>query len=199
MAICPHCQRENPVISAFCPACGGAMQEKDVPEMLKPVGPPAHPALMPMKWYKFLIYFSLPLSFIMNVLSLIDTIPLLKNFQPSDYLPGLADMVYIHSVIGIGITAITLLLILLAEIKLYKRQWPGVRLLLAMYLLQALYSVVMIVFLLTMATPTDVLAASIVAQLMSQFIVSGIGMIVMFLLNRTYFRKRKALFSSNDL
>lgn len=200
MAVCPHCHRENPVISLYCPACGGKMQEEG--ETAAFTAP--RPVILPkeqlgMKWYKFLLFFSLPLSFIMNLSSLIDTVPLLKSYRAEDYLPGLETLIYGNLIASAVLTVLLLGLTLLAEWNLFKFRWAGVKALLCCYGINALYALLMLVLMLAAPVEANSQAAQVVRSFVVQFSVSGIGMIVMFFLNRAYFRKRRALFQPENL
>lgn len=73
---CPHCGKESPENSAFCVHCGtqlGVAPPQPQPSPYQPQPPmyssPEH--YQPMKWYKFLIYFLLFASAVVNVLTAI--------------------------------------------------------------------------------------------------------------------------------
>ena len=90
---CPECGQEFEMQTEFCPACG------------KPMNPEAHriarkneaenSRLLPLKWYKFLIWFSIPLSILLLFIALYDTVSMLSSFDAALYKPELLQLVRI--------------------------------------------------------------------------------------------------------
>ena len=200
MAVCPHCHRENPVISAYCPACGGEMnlqQESAQPDSPRPVFIP-QPQLT-LKWHKFLIFFSLPMGFISNLISLFtEVMPMLKNYSPSDWLPGLEQVMHTYLTSTAVMTVLLLVLALYTEWNLFRFQWRGVKSLLFTYGLNALYALFLMVLMFSSPANSHPETAHIVREFLVQFGGTFLGTILMFFLNRTYYRKRRGLFQPSE-
>ncbi len=200
MAVCPHCHRENPVISAYCPACGGEMNLQQEPvhvDASRPVFTPA--PLLTLKWHKFLIFFSLPLGFISNLINLItEVLPMLKSYSPSDWLPGLEQVMHVHLIATAVMTVLLLGLTLYTEWNLFRFQWRGVKSLLFTYAFNALYFLFLVVLMLSAPVKDQPLTAQLLREFVVQFGSTCLGSILMFFLNRTYYRKRRGLFEPSE-
>ena len=138
--VCPKCHYESPMDADFCPACGAPMnehvldgQEKRLLREAAPLTNVSAAELLPMKWYKFLIYVSLPLSVILAVVSAVSGY---QQIQSLDTLGGLGlapeyavllpAVLYVDLAVGILLAP----LLIYTEILLVRRQWRGVQLLL---------------------------------------------------------------------
>jgi len=137
----------------------------------------------PMRWHKFLIFFSLPLSFILAIVHIFQGIGDLNAFSPSLYRPETVGLIRFALYADLVMNGVNLLLILLAEIHLVGQQWRGVHLLVALYLLESLYAVVSLVMLYR------------AGAMLSQPLLYIAGGLVMAFISLTYYRKRRALFS----
>ncbi len=85
---CRKCGKEMNDSDMFCPACGTPVIEGD-----GGIFPPTEENALPMKWYKFLIYFSLFAGAILSVISAFNGIASIKNY-PDVYelYPFLAEL-----------------------------------------------------------------------------------------------------------
>ncbi len=169
-------------MSPYCPACGAPMTEESVKREENLAANYMNAALMGMKWYKFLTFFSLPLSLVINAVTLLNSIKLLQGFDPGQYKPEYVEPLLLSLRVGLVMVIIMMLLIGVAEWGLVKRKKLGVRALIGMYGVQLVNGVFNAVLLGRMG-------------LLDFSTVTGIATAVMMLcLNIVYFRKRKALF-----
>lgn len=198
MAVCPQCKRENPLVTSYCPACGAPMTEEGVQRQQIARQNAQNVGLMGMKWYKFLMYFSLPVSILMNAFGLYDSIRSLQDFNPADYYESLAQLVRVELIGAVLLGTLVIVLAAVAEWGLVKRRWAGVQALLGSYLLNGLFALVMAVLVYTADVPSGGYEAIVVTSLGTQYISNLAAAAVMFFLNRTYFTKRKALFLPDE-
>lgn len=211
MPRCPHCNYDSQVISAFCPACGGAMQtpvpapmpahippqvQMPTPEEMPtqsnmatpPYGTPAYrPVPLGMGWLRFLVMFLLPLNIINGILTLIDLPQLLAQI-PSSQTPALL------SYGSIVLSVVQLALLGYALWGLFTQKWAGVQVLLLNYLINAAFSVVMIIVLLVTSGPSLIDPLNPVLVDIFAFLISVGVSIGMFFINLVYFRKRRGFF-----
>ena len=139
-----------------------------------------------MKWYKFLIYFSLFAGAVINVAS---GIPFLNG----SIYGGYADNVYsvfpaLKTVdVMYGIVALaTAVLCIVARFALAKYKKNGPALLLSIYAIGIVVSIVYFIAVKSIVTDIDLDTSSIVSSLVSS--------VVMIIINKIYFDKRKHLF-----
>ncbi len=179
--VCPVCHRESPVESDFCPACGAPMDEHVASGQKKA----AARALdnPPMKWHKFLTWFSLPLSLVVGIVSLISAWQDIQGFDPSLYKPEYLTLVKTVMRISLISEIVSLPLILGAEMFLLRMQWTGVRLLLALYVIQLVLAIVLLI--LGLRTPIDPVQTS----------AAVISSALMVVLNAVYYGKRRKMFA----
>lgn len=182
--VCPACGREFEMETEFCPACGAPMNEDTF--RIQKKNEKANAVLQPMKWYKFLIYFSIPLSIVLLVINLSGTVNMLKNFDPALYKPEMLSLVQMTLYIDLGCQSLLLPAILLTEIWLAKKQWKGVQGLWFVYVVQILYGIAGAVILAQM----DLDAMTVASTLLP-----GVGMAVRMMLEMKYFGKRRDMFS----
>ena len=182
--VCPACQREFEMETEFCPACGAPMNEDAF--RIHKKHEKANAVLQPMKWYKFLIYFSIPLSLVLLVINLSGTVNMLKNFDPALYKPEMLSLVQMTLYIDLGCQSLLLPAMLLTEIWLAKKQWKGVQGLWFIYGLQILYAIAGTAVLAQM----DLDVMTVVSTLLP-----GVGMAVRMALEMKYFGKRRDIFS----
>ena len=178
--VCPVCHRESPVESDYCPACGAPMDEHVASGQKKAAARAMDNP--PMKWHKFLTWFSLPLSLVVGVVTLIGAWQDLNSFDPSLYIPEYVDLVKTVMRVSLISEIVILPLILCAEIFLVRMQWTGVRLLLALYAIQMISSIVLLF--LALRTPVDHIQA----------VSSVLGSAVILVLSGIYYRKRRKMF-----
>lgn len=209
MPRCPHCNFESTVISAFCPACGGAMQAPDaaleqqettIPyESAAPYGAPAaRPVFrqntLGMGWLRFLAMFLLPLNIINGILSLLDlpdTIARFRSPEISAFLTQPEKILFFASVI---LSVVQVPLLCFALWGLYTQRWKGVQALLVNYAINALYAVAMAIVFFTLPGNDTASLNSTVATLAISMVGSAVAMIVLFFANRVYFLKRRGFF-----
>ena len=177
---CPECGQEFEMQTEYCPACG------------KPMNPEAYriakkneainSRLLPLKWYKFLIWFSIPLSIVLMCVTLYQAVSALMNFDPALYKPEYLHLVRFSMYLELGAQVVLFPLMIYGECALVKKKWKGVLALLWIYGLQAVYALAGMVILLMAAADVTTTAIS-VGQ-----------MIFMFFVNRVYFNKRRSMF-----
>lgn len=188
--VCPQCHRQATVESEFCPACGAPMNpdaNRIRLERLKKTQ-----ALLPMKWHKFLTFFSLPAGLIMNFFNLLSSVNMLLEFDPSIYRPealnGVKLLMY-----GDMLSALLIIpLFILAERNLLKMRKSGVKAVLGLYLFQAVYALFSLLCFYLMKP--DLSRMENMLSLVQTALIS-IEMLIMFILVRVYYRKRDQLFS----
>ena len=178
--VCPHCHLEATVDSDYCPACGAPMDEHAYQGEIKAQA--RAQAELPMRWHKFLTWFSLPLGMILAVVGLVHAVRELSGFDPALFKPEYLQLVKINLYVNVGVNLCRAVACPLAEFGLLKMRWRGVRAVLFLYLLQAAYLLLSAVLLLSIqaVAGNDLLAAA--------------GSVALFFCNRTYYRKRKKLF-----
>ena len=179
MPTCPSCHQEFQVETPYCPACGAPMTQETI---LREKRAAETAALLPMKWHKFLIYFSVPVSLLMLAYSLVDTISMLSTLDPADFRPEALPVLRASLYLTIAVCALSIPLCVLIEYNLVKMRWRGVQLLMANYVLQ-----------LACGVATIVMLTSLGGETLSLF-VSAATQLVMMLLVRVYYRKRRVMF-----
>lgn len=196
---CPVCHHQAPFDSPYCPACGAPMQKaseegrpsqgeaiiRQVSQAQKSISP------LPMKWHSFLKFVSIPFSFVLAAVNLIQEIKELSAFNAANYYPQAAEAVRLSLQVGIAVNAALLAVLTLIEIGLVRMRWQGVRLLLGNYLFQALYGVWQLI----LFRP---LIASVAVDLTNVYIALA-QMLLLFVLNLIYYRKRRALFQPQKI
>ncbi len=145
-----------------------------------------------MKWYKFLIYFSLFAGAVINVIS---GIPFLTGsiYDTSSGYEGTSDLVYafypglktIDVMYGIVALA-TAVLCIVARFALAKYKKSGPALLLSVYAVGIVISIIYFIAFKAIVTDVDLDTSSIVSSMVSS--------VVMIIINKIYFDKRKHLF-----
>lgn len=183
--ICPRCQYESSIVSDYCPSCGAPMNEHVYSGQLKRARmAESNAALLPLKWHKFLMYFSLPVSILMGLIALIGThIPAVRDFDPALYKEGYQELMLFSYQLSLWVQVLLLPGLIAAEIGLVKKKWFGVYALGFVYLVQFFYAGANL-YILARANITDVTT-----------IVSAIEMLLLFILTQVYYRKRRGLFS----
>lgn len=199
MAVCPQCKRENPVESAYCPACGAPMTEEGVRRQRMETINRLNVGLMGMKWYKFLMYFSLPASLIVNAVGLFDNIGSLSEFDLGNLSGSLVSLAKTELMGAVVLGIVMLVLLAVAEWGLVKRKWLGVKALLASYALNGLFALVMTVLVFAAKGSATTYEAVVFNNIVSQYLGQAVGSVVMFCLNRVYFNKRKPLFLPDEV
>lgn len=194
---CPVCHRQSTVDAPYCPACGAPMGA--VPGERQPARGEARresaarkgPAPLPMKWHTFLKCVSIPLSFVLAAVSLVQQIRELSAFDPANYYPQAVEAVRLSLQVGIGVNAALLAVIALIEIALVRMRWWGVGLLLGNYAFQALYGGWQLILFRPLIAAVPVNLTGVYASLAQ--------MLLLFVLNFIYYRKRRALFQPRKI
>lgn len=199
---CPNCGTNLPDNSTFCSNCGAqinnpAPQQQYQPPQ-QPYQPPYQPPYepyntmgntMPMKWYKFLIYFAL---FAGAVLNIINGIMMLTGSQ----YDGSASLVYAFFD---GLQAIDMIVgaacIGLAALQIYTRFRLSGYYQNAAKFVSITYIAAVVINLFYIIGVLVVLPSSVTEYLdFSTFIVQIVISALMVVVNNTYFNKRKHLF-----
>lgn len=210
MPKCPHCDYESNILSAFCPACGGAMQTQEpVSEQQEAPVPYTEPApdygapnarpvfrqnALGMGWLRFLAMFVLPMNIINGILYLFD-LPEVFRFMHSPEITSLLtnpEKVLFYTSIVLSVVQVPLLGVSLWG--LFTQRWLGVQTLLINYAINALYAVAMTVVLLTLPGASGLNPASTVFTTVLSMVVTAVAMIALFFANRVYFLKRRGFF-----
>ena len=210
MPKCPHCDYESNILSAFCPACGGAMQTQEpVSEQQEAPVPYTEPApdygapnarpvfrqnTLGMGWLRFLAMFVLPMNIINGILYLFD-LPEVFRFMHSPEITSLLtnpEKVLFYTSIVLSVVQVPLLGVSLWG--LFTQRWLGVQTLLINYAINALYAVAMTVVLLTLPGASGLNPASTVFTTVLSMVVTAVAMIALFFANRVYFLKRRGFF-----
>lgn len=190
MPRCPHCAFESHIMSAYCPACGGAL-ETAIPENQPQEEPaiPSAPAAMPlgMKWLRFLVMFLLPMNIAGGILSL--TGLNLAEFVPPS-LPSFAKGLLYSSLV---VSCLQIPLLAFAMIGMLRLRWKGVQALLFNYLLTAAFSLIYAAALVVLSIREAMLAEATLMAIIEMLTSAG-AMIAMFFINRVYFHKRRGFF-----
>ena len=119
---CPVCHHQAPFDSPYCPACGAPMQKaseegrpsqgeaiiRQVSQAQKSISP------LPMKWHSFLKFVSIPFSFVLAAVNLIQEIKELSAFNAANYYPQAAEAVRLSLQVGIAVNAALLCIQILA-------------------------------------------------------------------------------------
>lgn len=183
--VCPACGREFEMETEFCPACGAPMNEDAF--RIQKKNEKANAVLQSMKWYKFLIYFSIPLSIVLLVINLLGTVPMYVNFDPALYnKPDKVELIRLSILIDIAALVIQLPFLLTAEIFLIKKRWGGVVSLWFIHGATLLHSVAGAVIL----AMGHAAGAEVISMLFP-----AVGIAVRLALETSYFMKRRELFS----
>ena len=181
---CNKCGEPMPDDAAFCPACG-ASQNLSVQQSYSNT---ANEPDMPMKWYKFLIYFALFAGAVLNILSGIGTLS-------TALVPGDAQWVYDSNgalkafdlflgiaTIGLGVLGIY------TRFRLAGYYSNGPKLLLMTYgasaAIQLIYAIVVYMAVGGAVNLTSTITSIVVS-------------IIMIVLNKTYFDKRAHMFKND--
>ena len=176
--VCPKCHFESPVDSPFCPACGAAMDGEAQEKRLR--NEYSNAAVLPMKWHKFLIYVSLPLSMVLSA------VELLRGFE-LDLGQASGEIAFwarAWATLSMVTLVLQLFLALFTEVNLVRLRWRGVTALLGLYGLEAVYALltVYVLFRAGASVPMDIYF-------------SVLETVAMLFINRLYYRKRKPLFT----
>ena len=168
--------------ATFCPNCG---------EMRNPTNGNANPLVQTtsMKWFKFLINFSLFCGAVLNAIAGV-------SFLTGAYYGGDADLVYsafeslktVDVIMGILSFALTALGVY-TRVRLAGYHRNGPKMLTYLYLANAAINIIYAIGL-SMALPSDIVASVMDSSTYSSIITS----VIMVFINRSYFKKRSHLF-----
>lgn len=207
---CKNCGAQIPDAATFCPSCGtqNAVQQPSYSTPQQDYSAPqqnyyasqqnyyAQPAApvqpeQPMKWFKFLIYFSLFLSALLNLIS---GIQMLTGAQYGDE----AELVYaffgslktIDVIMGIVLLAIVAFTIYV-RFRLSGFKKDGPKLLTVLYIAVLAWGILYIILVMSQLSDLgvgvgDILTPSVITNMLTS--------VVMVIVNKIYFDKRKHLF-----
>ncbi len=187
---CPQCQNEFPETNEavqLCPFCGTAANATNFyqpePAVVRPD--------FPMKWYKFLIYFALFASAVLNALSgigqMLGTVYSNQEIASAVYAqyPALRPVDIVYGLLLIGLAAFAI--VTRQQLANYKEKAP--------LFLYAMYgsTIVLSVFYL-IATSLVMQSMDFTITAVVESLPSLISSAVVLVLNIVYFQKRKVLF-----
>ena len=211
---CKHCGHQAAEDSVFCPNCGNRLDSaQEVPPSqpgsypnYTPITPPPTSGYQPtggyytpkntpnfggysMRWYKFLIYFALFASCILNALSGLGLVTglIYGDGRELVYLV-FGSLRIVDLIIGIAMIALAVFDIVVRQ-RLAHFQSNGPRSLLMLYVASIVVSLLYLI--LATAIVGDWLLSS---DTISQYATNIIIAVVMILVNNLYFKKRASLF-----
>ncbi len=205
MKFCTNCGAMIEENVKFCPNCGSAVEHPIQQEPAQQPGQPAQPVCQQpiqapakddkyhgfkMKWYKFLVYFSLWFGVLLNAVSGI------RMMIGANY-SGNTDAVYrmfpamrvCDIVCGILILGIAVLGIITA-VNLLKLAAVGPKLLTVLYVANIVVAIIYIVFVLSASKGRLSLRDVLDVSTITGFVVS----VIMIIVNSIYFKKRESIF-----
>ena len=189
MAFCQYCGSQMPDDSKFCPNCGANVEVSNAQATSVQMNENIDYGNqeMPMKWYKVLIYFGLFAGAIMNAAT---GIKALTGMQYGDnsaliyaYFSSLKTIDIIMGVVCIALAAFALIV----RQKLAHFKSDGPMMLIVLYGLNVVVSVLYIAMVM-MIVGSDVVSLTVILP-------SIVSSIVMILINKVYFGKRKHMFT----
>lgn len=174
----------------FCTNCGSALMDEGVSDKTAQMA-------LPMKWYKFLIYFALFASAVLSFISGLDCLTgnLFSFFGTSANeayakYDGLNQLLMVSGIVSIAYAC----LLLATRFCLAKRMKIGPKILLAAYAVNIVINVVSeIVTAYLIASQTGQTLAQSGLSVMGLVIDTAVGIAVI-VANKVYFEKRSALF-----
>ena len=183
--ICPHCQYESNIQSDFCPSCGAPMNEHVYAGRQKRARQAENNGvLLPLKWHTFVTWISLPLGILLVLITIIGTdLPAVLNFDASQYKPEFVEVMRFYFKLDLAAQLLLLPGFVAAEIGLLKKKWYGVNALVYVYLFQVAYALLNI-YIFTQVNVTVFETAF-----------SAVEMLLLFILTRIYYKKRRKIFS----
>ena len=188
--ICKNCGAYNPEGSEVCSSCGANLKEQSENKnysYIKKID-----AGIPMRWYKFLVLFSLPMSAISNIISGIESI-----FYPSNETSDLSIIADIPKAVldklnvFMGLSAIIIAIFVIYTLgRMIRFKSNSLQCLISVYISNALVNTVYAILMLALVgVENGVLFLSIP--------ISSIGTAVfMSIVNTIYFKKRAFLFKN---
>ncbi len=189
---CSHCGSQIDDSAKFCPNCGASVSGPGGPSA--PAGNPAEQVqALPMKWFKFLIYFSLFVSCALNVGF---AVQMLTGFVYG----GTNEAELVYSVfpgmktldVLIGILAlISAALAIYARFRLARFRVNGPMMLTVLYVMAVLTN---LVYLIGAGLILQANGYTLVFSQYSSIIISFVASIAMIFINKTYFHNRAHLF-----
>lgn len=183
---CPKCGAQLPESASFCGACGAQVPLQE--SAVSPLRPE-----YPMKWYKFLIYFSLFAGAILNILTglqyFMGTPYVSQGVTPQDLQQAYAmfpslqmiDFVYGAACVGVGIFGF----FVRSALKNYEQSGPA-----KLYVLYACLGIFPVVYNYAVCMALGESFSLVLGECVGDLL--GQGLIL--LLNFVYFKKRKDLF-----
>ena len=203
---CKYCGKEVDETATFCQHCGAAIKKEEdnsentseslfdqpVSASAEQVVPEKPPVVYPMKWWKFLVYFLLFASAVLNLFSGIGKLTgSIYEEVPGD---GSIEMVYsafpalkpIDIIVGLLTIGLAVFAIFVRQ-ALYKFKAIGPKLLIIMYAASCIINAVY-------CLAVFIVVPEIAQDMMTDFITTIATGIIMVVVNIIYFRTRKELF-----
>ena len=215
---CPNCGTSLPDGTKFCPNCGANLAQ---PEQPTPVAQPVQPMQgagyqqpyqqpyqqypnqyqpndkfggMPMKWHKFLVYFALWANavyyVVMGFISLTGT---QYGSKADAQMVVFRDLKSADTIYGI-LLIIAAVIAVLTAINLLKMKAKGPALLTVLYVFAAAAGVLYVF--LVVASINKVTSGVDTSEITRNAISSVVGAVVGVIINKTYYGKRKHLFTN---
>jgi uncharacterized membrane protein len=184
---CPNCNKPIPDGSVICPECLTTLPRSAAENTVQPQANEAQP--LPMKWYKFLIFFALWAGALLDLFSGVSTLtgmPYTAQGVTPKQVYGYfgAGLHILDVVVGILMIGLAVFAIVVRfRLSGYKKDGP--KLLLLLYGVSAVVSLVY-TFAAGAITSTNIFETSTVTNLAVS--------VVMIIVNRIYFQKRSHLF-----
>ena len=197
---CTNCGKSLSGSETFCPGCGrpvgGSAPKQETPANYTVTSPnngpfAGQPAMPPMKWYKFVIYFQLFAAAVVHAYTAFQYATGLTygDFQTANMVfsvyPSLRALDYAMVVIclGLGVWAI----VLRQQLAHFKAQaFPALYVFYAGGIIGSLFYAIMV----TLLTGLNIFDAATISSL----VISGLSAGLMILLSMSYFKKRMDLF-----
>ena len=201
---CRYCGNQLPENAVICASCGAAVENQNTVN-INPALPYSYQPdsvlqnSMPMKWFKFLIYFEMWASALLNIISGI-TAFLGKNYgADSDMIYSMFAGLKVADVVFGAVEILFAVYIIYVRFQLagFKKNAPGK--LLIVYAAPLIASAVyLVVFFILVYNGVSAMGGSLFdvvdVSTFSSMVGSIIGTAIMILLTKTYFDKRKHMF-----
>ena len=193
MKYCPNCGSQNDDTSLFCLSCGQPLSApvNDIQnyQQYQNYQSNIYQGNMPMGWYKFLIYFSLFASAVLNIISGISSITGLHYGEFNQliyaYYDGLKTVDIIMGFFSIALGVVSI--IVRQNLAHYKKGAP-----LSLIGLYIASLVISVIYVIAVSLVTNL---SITAFLSTAIIINFIVSIIMTCVNYVYFKNRRHLFT----
>lgn len=188
MAFCQYCGSQIPDDSKFCPNCGANVEVSNIQAASFQMNESMdeRKQKMPMKWYKVLIYFALFTGAIMNISTGVRSLTGMQYGDNSTLVYAyFSSLKTIDIIMGVACIALGIFAIIVRQ-KLAHFKSDGPKMLIFLYGLNVVASVLYLAMAM-MIVGSDVIS-------LTDILPSIVSSVVMILINKIYFDKRKHLF-----